>query len=146
MTNYLGKWSIKVDIKASGYTILFYVVAIMALFAIKHFEAEATRLYEVKYTIAAIAIRILLGLLLGGLAAYLGKRPKRSIQAVLLEAALIGLPALMLTLCHFTLFHMPVKIKALILVDHNLVMYIGAILLGVEMFRLVQWLKEKDKL
>lgn len=86
----------KADIKGSIVTVVFYIVIIGILFIAQQLDEQASNTYELGYRYASVYIKGFGFLLLGGLVAFLGRRPKDNKKTIILELLVIGIPSLLM--------------------------------------------------
>ncbi|TJX15445.1 hypothetical protein E9840_03360 [Tissierella creatinini] len=137
----------RVDVKASTITVVFYILTIGVLFLSMYFEEKVSRTFMFQYHFAAFFTKALGWIVLGGLIAFLGGRPKGSKKTIILELITIGIPSLLMTFVFFIYYFVPPIIRASIsgFVGNNLtdITLIGGILLGCEIYRLVNVIRRR---
>ncbi len=137
----------RVDIKASVITIVFYIFMIGVLFLSMWFEEKLRRTFMFEYQFAGFFTKALGWIVLGGLIAFLGGRPKGSKKTIILELIIIGIPSLLMTFIFFIYYFIPPLSRVLIseFVGTNLteIILIGGLLLGCEIYRLIYGIRQK---
>jgi hypothetical protein len=126
------------DIKASVFSLIFYVAAIGALLIIQSMGEKAYQAYlrfEIKYILVVMAIELAIWLMLGALIAFIGSRPKNSRETFILELIVIGIPSLFMVASMFIASLMPMLLQNFIIQNATIITTIGVLLLGCEMFR-----------
>ena len=92
------KWikSTKLDTKGGIAIVSFYVFAIIALFVMELMRHQSRLTFDFRYSIAYFALRVVVGIFIGGLMAFLGSRIKRSKKTIIFEFLIIGIPSILM--------------------------------------------------
>jgi len=139
-----GRGKTELDIKASVFSFLFYIVAIGALLFIQLMGEKAYEAYlrfEIGYILVVMAVELMIWVVLGALIAFVGSRPKNSRQTFILELVVIGIPSLLMVGSVFIASLMPGLLQSFIIQNVTIITAIGALLLGCEVFRWIRMIK-----
>lgn len=131
----------KADIKGSIVTVVFYIVIIGILFIAQQLDEQASNTYELGYRYASVYIKGFGFLLLGGLIAFLGRRPKDNKKTIILDLLVIGIPSLLM-INNLTLYYRIPLPLPFIGQNSSDIALIGAILLGCEIYRNICWFRK----
>lgn len=132
----------RVDIKASVITVVFYIFMIGVLFLLMWLEEKSSRTYMFEYQFSAFLTNALAWIVLGGLIAFLGGRPKGSKKTIILELIIIGIPSLLMTLIFFIYYRIPISFAKFIGQNLTEITIIGGLLLGCEIYRLINGIRQ----
>lgn len=127
----------RVDVKASVLTVIFYIFMIGVLFLSMWLEEKVQRSFMFEYQFAYFSVKALSWIVLGGLIAFLGGRPKGSKKATILELIVIGIPSLLMTFIFFLYYLIPIPFGRFIGQNITEITLIGGVLLGCEIYRLI---------
>lgn len=134
----------RVDVKASTITVLFYIFMIGVLFLSMWMGEKARSTFMFQYQFAAFFINTISMIVLGGLVAFLGGRPKGSRKTSIFELIFIGIPSLLMTLIFFIYYFIPISVvRSFIGQNITEITLIGGLLLGCEIYRLIHGIRQK---
>lgn len=133
----------RLDVKASTITVVFYIFMIGVLFLSMYFEEKVSRTFMFQYHFAAFFTKAIGYIVLGGLIAFLGGRPKGSKKTVLLELITIGIPSLLMSFIFFIYYLIPISFAKFIGQNLTEITLIGSLLLGCEIYRLVHGIRRR---
>lgn len=135
----------KIDIKSSLTTVLFYIFMIAVFLISTWMNEKARTTFMIEYQFADFFINAISMIVLGGLVAFLGGRPKENSKTNTLEFIFIGIPSLLMTFIIFIYYLLPVSVGRSI-IGQNLteITLVGGILLGCEIYRLIHVIRQKN--
>ena len=136
----------RLDAKTSIIIVLFYVFAIVALFVLQWLSQQAHQTFEIKYSIAHLGIRVIIGMLIGGLLAFLGSRPKRSKITFISELLIIGIPSILMLSSFILGYLMQNQVGVFIFRNAINLTIFGALLFGCEIFRILWQIRKGNRL
>ena len=129
----------KLDTETGVIIVLFYVFAIASLFILQWLSQQAQETFQIKYSFAHLFFRIIIGVVIGGLIAFLGSRPKKSKKTFIFELLIIGIPSILMLGSHFLWYLMQKnQIGLFIMVNASNITYLGALLFGCEIYRIIR--------
>ena len=139
----------RIDKKAGIIVVVFYVFAIVALFIMEWMNQQAHQTFDFRYSIAHLMFRVFIGISVGGLIAFLGSRPKSSKRGFIFELLIIGIPSILMLSSPFLgylVFYVNTKISTFIMVNATNITYLGALLVGCEIYRIIGWVRKGNSI
>ncbi len=122
-----------------------WLIVLGETFLYKFFKQQASRSFEMKYTYMMMFSTILTCILLGlGLAYLFSKNQALTKKDLILELCFVGIPALL-----FSLYAIPsgiefiAGVQVLILMNMRLAFEIGGIIIGVELFKIINFVRRE---
>lgn len=137
------------DVKRIGTYLLWdlymWLIVLGETFLYKFFKQQASRSFEMKYTYMMMFSTILTCILLGlGLAYLFSKNQALTKKDLILELCFVGIPALL-----FSFYAIPsgiefiAGVQVLILMNMRLAFEIGGIIIGVELFKIINFVRRE---
>ena len=122
-----------------------WIIVLAETLLYNFFNQQTSRYFDMKYTYMMMFSTIIICILLGlGFACLFNKKQALSKKELILELCMVGIPAFLFSVCTIPFgIEAIVRVQMLMLMNMRLAFEVGGIIIGIEIFKLISFIRRE---